>query len=337
MSTTAAKPASTKSAKPARKAAPRKLTTAPRYNNKSTNYRRRVTDSDNKTLLEKKKLVQELSDLQYMDAFDKEYAPSIQTMGNFNTLSKISRFSLSTSTSTETIFLFIPSTSGIYQTFAWNSAGGLIPQFQANGPIFSLSTEPPLEMRTFRSSVRIRNVTKADNVGGSIQLIQTATPLEIDWASTTSGDITSTYFGELKTMITQSSKSREYSGGEFCTGDKTLIMCPATLDGYQSWKSFNSDSGWSGLQISTNLGQTSMSMQTLMIYLPQNTEVNTYNFTICSQVALRYPVGTILNDLSRTQPSKVKTDEELQQLLYNVQSFSSTFVDRRERDRQSFY
>jgi len=80
-----------------------------------------------------------------------------------------------------------------------------------------------------------------------------------------------------------------------------------------------------------------MSMQNLLIYFPQGTEVNTYNFTICSQVAVRYPIGTILNDLSRTQPRKVKTDEELQQLLNNVQSFSSKFVDRRERDMQPFY
>jgi len=262
-------------------------------------------------------------------------------MGNFNTLTKISRFSMSTSTTTETIFLFMPSTSGVYQTLAWNADGVLIPNFYTNGPIFSLMTEPPLEMRTFRSSVRIRNVTKADDVGGSIQLIQTATPLEISWANTNSADITSDYFGELKSMITQSSKSREYSGQEFCTGDKTLVMCPATLDGYQSWKNFITpsltESGWSSLQISTNLGQTSMSMQNLLIYFPQGTEVNTYNFTICSQVAVRYPIGTILNDLSRTQPRKVKTDEELQQLLNNVQSFSSKFVDRRERDMQPFY
>lgn len=273
-----------------------------------------------------------ISDLKYMDAFGKDYPPAFPTMGNFNTLSKISRFSIDSSTTTDRILCFLPSTSGKYQTFLWETGGGLAAASSLNwAPTFTLGTEPPVEMKTFRSSMRVRNVTKANDVGGSIQVLQLAVPLTLGWNdSGVTADLTSAYFDELKSMITQSSKSREYSAHQFCTGDNSMVLCPATLDGYQSWTKFDATGGYSALQTMVNLGQMSMSMQTMMLLIPQTPTVNTYNISLCSQLGVRFALGTVLSDLARPQSSKVKTDSQMQTIVSNVQEYSNHFHNMSE-------
>ena len=130
-------------------------------------YVRQATDTYTATKkVYKEKSISKDFALNYLSPWYSSKAPAdSDSFGNFTTLNAVSRNTLTTSTTQDTIMVYSPSNQGLYSLMVWTADGSVAGDLN-NTPNRQFISSPPDISRTLRGGLRIRNLTTSQNVGG---------------------------------------------------------------------------------------------------------------------------------------------------------------------------
>mgnify|MGYP006894002840 CR=1 FL=1 len=244
--------------------------------------------------------------VEYLSPFNKNFPPmNPNSLGLGLVVSDFTRAPFSTSQTHKVILIYNPSCRGALQTGAWNastgvsyagggSIGGLSPTFKYS------SADAPLQLKPLRAGMRIKNLAPQIAREGSITVLQTASPVDIQFVPL-SYDINLATAQALVTAVETNPKSRQYTAEQLSTGNNELVSFPASSSAYNSYgKKFNPGFA-SGDQASTwaeAIEDQSMSV-TMIVFDVTPTAAQVYTLEFMGQSSLRYPQDTILGALQK--------------------------------------
>ena len=258
----------------------------------------------NKTIIDKSYA------LNYMSPFYSPTAPADESsFGNFVTLNSVARFTLNTYTDKDIVLVFCPGNQNVYQCIAFNDLGQAL-QPVNESPARKLLTEPPTMSRTLRGSLRFRNITSNQNVGGLAHVLTTSSAIGTNghWGDSTSSNVTIPYAAELFNSAARHPRSKSYTAHELSSGTNEVVSAICSNSDYHQYESFQIAGTTANLQGAFDKQDTHQSMNNIIISLPKTDVVNTYEFTLACQFAARYPMNTILSQFSKPAPKSSTPD-----------------------------
>lgn len=158
-------------------------------------------------------------------------------------------------------------------------------------------------IRPMRMTVRMRNVSKSEAVGGTVRVLQTLSPLE--WDDLAQGGsnaphpwLTQGYFNTVKNMIRQNPNAKTFSAHELET-THVVHAAPGNLEGLQHYHEYQimpliADPNFQTTLTSVlNEGSARRGLATVYILFDTNPWQNQYDVTIHSQDAMIYPLASL--------------------------------------------
>ena len=171
-------------------------------------------------------------------------------------------------------------------------------------------SDPPTTSRTLRGSLRFRNITSNQNIGGICHVLTTSSAIGTNghWANASSGNVTMPYAAELLNSAAQHSRSRSYTAQEMSTGTNEVVSAICSNSDYHEYKPFDTGATIADLQSAFDHQTTHMSMNNIIVSLPKTDIVNTYEFTLATQTAGRYPMNTVISSFAKPAPKSATDD-----------------------------
>lgn len=167
------------------------------------------------------------------------------------------------------------------------------------------NVDAPSHKRNSRFTMNILNTSSNTNLGGTITIIQTQSPLEYEFDATdTSLSVSVNFQTEILTMINNNARSKQYTGYE-CQKGLRLSLLPISLSALEEYDA-------PAIVLSTNpsqpakdvfnLANQTSSHGTLIIRF-DGIANQTYTMETHTQYAARYPNNTTLGGLGKPQPT----------------------------------
>lgn len=276
--------------------------------------------------------------LEYMSPFNKQSIPPSNNfaLGNFTTTDLLSRFTLSTSTTDNTIFIYDSKIRGIWQAGAWTGVKGagtapLVGQSHNQAPLYRFydgsSETQPIAVKPLRAGIKLKNVSENQLIGGTVRVLQISSPLEWEFeggASAGTATLTENFKNELLSMTEQNPRSVVYSGVEMSRGESEFVIAPCNASAYNSYGTlfYTSAVDTAKFEECVKSFVYDMSMNTIIFVFEPTTSVQKYTITMGGQYGFRYPANTILQHNAR-QPKATLTDGTIQRIHGDVQSHGS--------------
>lgn len=247
-----------------------------------------------------------------------------QASGKHVSLNTVSRFTISTGTTSPKVLVFNPSMQGYYQTMFFDATGVQSVNL-APSPLSRIAaTEPPVTSKTLLSSLRIINTTQSDMVGSSVRACIISSGLEPEWVNATSNDVTTNFASECIQFIRESSQTRTLSAHTL-TDQREIILARASSSDAHTFKPFQNASSVAGFQSQWDAAKTYQSHNMVLILLEPSTNTNSYEISLGELTAARYSQTSILSSLAQPSPSSTP---DFQKNLHNlVNSDDKVFQD----------
>lgn len=241
--------------------------------------------------------------LAYMDPEGKTTPPvAIQSCGNLTPINGCLRFNFPTSTTQNNylIFQWCPSDLrgiSLLDDGTWNIVTYRIPQLTSNAPYAT---------RPLRMSLEILNTSSYTNSTG--QVLVAMSPQQILWNSILLNDGlhgTAAGIASLDSFITSFTRTKTLAAADFIK-PKKWVFAPASHVGYSEWLDFgpaNYTAYGAAYLRELEPGADQDALTTLIVKMAPSASVNNYVYTIRIQEACRYPLNTVLGNLSVQQPT----------------------------------
>lgn len=271
--------------------------------------------------------------LKYMSPFDKNGIGPVlpQSLGNFLVTDNVKRNTLTTGSADPLVLLFCPSVRGVANTILLNGNTGI--HVTNSYTVYStlekyISSDTPTVTRCLRAGLKIKNLTNGQNRGGIIRVLQISSPLNFEWVSPTSCDLTAAFANSLLDMAKSHPRARTYTAEDLATGSNELVLAPATNAAYNGYgdEFFSNSFACSDMQDVFRRSQRDMSINNCIIVFEPVTPVsNQYEITNMTQDGMRFPANTLLNTLQK--PSRVDSTGKIQKTHDAVQALGSELHD----------
>jgi hypothetical protein len=177
-----------------------------------------------------------------------------------------------------------------------------------------LQNSPPVSMRPMRLSVRIRNLTKADNIEGVVRCVKLKSAITIDGERATMTGAYNTVQA-LETIFAAHTGVQTWTSQECANGTKQLDANPCHWVPYADYDIFQSITyDPDGRRDGGNTANTAMTtaaaklpLETLVFQFPYKgpgpADINnSFDITIQRQDACTFTPGTLLNSQQRPSP-----------------------------------
>lgn len=237
-----------------------------------------------------------------LSPWDKPYPPlNNSSLGNFLTYSALSRYTLTTDTTQTKVFVFQPSSRGLFTTGEWKADGTYTSGSSGAGPTkrFFSDTDQPTNIRILRSGLRICNISSNDSTQGLVRVYQGSSAIDYQFQSASSDNITSTFANELVAIVDKNPKSKEYSAHQMQT-QQEFVIAPCNFSSYNSYgKHPTYTDSTAQYQLDLKAPLDDMPMNVLILTFPPTTVAQSYSISMMSQLALRYPANQILSEISK--------------------------------------
>jgi hypothetical protein len=163
----------------------------------------------------------------------------------------------------------------------------------------------PSHVRPMRLSLTLRNVTKADDVAGSIRVLMLDDSIE--WAfSADGGSTTWANYNTLASLVENDSRAKTYSNNELRNGHR-WCLAPSSTEGMSNAKKFlpyvHTDT------ISPNVnhvesiiqGAAGRGLQTMLVLVPgsPSSAHQVYDWNVHDQTACYFPANTLGSTMAR--------------------------------------
>jgi hypothetical protein len=269
--------------------------------------------------------------LKYLSPFDKNNtAPLLpQSLGNFLTVDNMTRFEVPTSTSDPILVLFQPSVRGSINITGYNLTTGVA---IANSSQWSTrykyaTADTPTVIRCLRAGIRMNNISNSNTRDGVVRVLQFSSPLEFEFTSASSCDLTTNFASELLSMVRSHPRARSYTAESLSSGINELVVAQATNASYNSYGTdfFIPETTCAKTQEQFNNAQKDMSHNNVLIVLESTASVNKMEFTGMTQDGLRFPAFQLLSTLQK--PSRVDESGYIQRVHETVQGEGSALHD----------
>lgn len=271
----------------------------------------------------------------YWNAASYKVPPALTTtFGNFTTVNSVARFTISTTAGVPNQFQFMQTRSAIrtYQLeIPLTSTPGyrVWQQHQLN----SATNTVPLDIRPLRMCVKLRNTTAALDVAGSVKACLIPQSLVPTWGA--SNQLTAATWAAFWELVQDSPHSKVFTASEL-RKSHTMVMPPSSFVAYNSYSDFLSLTTADGAVMSaadwlaacglaalpifpatttTNWPTAEVpSMYILLVNIEPNSKVQSYDFEVYCQDAVRYPANSLAASMAKPASSQTLTESVIQQL-----------------------
>ena len=222
-------------------------------------------------------------------------------VGEFTNIPSINRFTVQTS-STQKEFLMVfysPTDVGAISIDATTGITDmhLLPHLtQAN----------PQQIRAQRLSVSIRNNTIAQNVGGTVRVLNTSQHFDIAWSTSNYRYMQGAAKDQLVALMESSPNARSYSGHAF-TQTREIHAPPACLQQFREYNTFHAysiateDDAHNGA-LYLKQGNNMMASNMIIIEFAPSAVTNTYDIAVHRSDACRFAQGSVLSAMATGAP-----------------------------------
>jgi hypothetical protein len=172
----------------------------------------------------------------------------------------------------------------------------------------------PVSLRPLRMSVRIRNITPGQSVGGSVRVIQAEDwPLTALTSNANPFEISSTIKDKWMNFVNSHPMSHTYSAAELRTTHR-FVLKPGQEIPFRSYHGFvqgmqandNNNHDFTAANTNFLFARTLEPITALVMYIPdlgENATENTYEVTVHFQDAAQYEPASAMHAQSRPPPS----------------------------------
>ena len=153
----------------------------------------------------------------------------------------------------------------------------------------------PTSLRPGCLSLRLRNITKNDNLEGVVRALVVPQPLE--WDITADRTVSQTFVNELKSMLENNPDAKSFTAQNFST-EKAFVIPPASIQQYKTPRNFQPISATVSTQdtiIKENSAEGKMC--TMILQFPATANANLYDIAVHDQSFGRYPANTMYSQL----------------------------------------
>jgi hypothetical protein len=174
-----------------------------------------------------------------------------------------------------------------------------------NPILFSeLTATQPTNIRASRGTVGIINSTAVQSVSGTISVLQIVNNLEWEFDTTVALNVTSTFQNEITAMLTNNSKSKEYSASDF-SSQKKFSLLPSSMAKLQEYRPFVDFTLLTNAQKAAHIIESAgnYSHGTLIIKFNSPSVANSYTLQYNGQLSCRHPANSLLGSLGKKTPN----------------------------------
>lgn len=160
----------------------------------------------------------------------------------------------------------------------------------------NMTTCGAAEMRAGRLGVQITNVTRADQVSGSVVVAHLSDPMVLDF--TNSNTITAASLNTLQAITDDDGRVKCYSAQQTANKPLNVYTHVSKMLSFSDHRAFVPHAAGSEQQ-EYNMGQAISGMSQILIRFKPGTSTQSYNCHIISQDFMRFPEGTLLSNTHR--------------------------------------
>lgn len=159
--------------------------------------------------------------------------PVPNSLGNFTYVKSSAMLHHDTGTGTETDFLVL----------MWTPTSSAGWRFYNNGTCNEvkhalLDTDKPAYIRPARTGVRIMNTTRGDYRGGMVSVYESSMPLNLGFTTSPTGQIDSATVTSLKALLSDTSRTKKYSGQQLAEKPLSVCLKPASAQQFAEWQAY---------------------------------------------------------------------------------------------------
>jgi hypothetical protein len=238
--------------------------------------------------------------LHQFDAFSRGQStlPVPGTLGNFVTVSSLSRNTLTTKVSgAGSKFLIVQWTQGQIRGVEMTESANIDPKFFA---LDALQSSPPQTIRPLCLSVSIRATSPFTSISGSVRIYNA--PQTVLWEFSSATAVTAAMVASIKSTMSSNPAVRTFSAAEMLTS-KRFVLLPASNLGYREYENYISLDDANGYQSQLLQASHAQKMNTLIFEFSESTSAVDYECVVADQSACRYAANqTLLSSLARPPP-----------------------------------
>ena len=192
-----------------------------------------------------KKKAKKLNPLQlklYLSPFKhSSYPPAVPGMGMYLCVTDQRRLQLTMAAGAgDFLLLFSPSVSGAINCYGWTSNGSSVTQvltdLATNYPYRTGGEKTtPVAWRPFRAGIKVQNLSASTARQGSIHILNSSSPIKIDWNGSATYDVSTLTFAGLASSILSNPRQRTYTAEQCSQGGASVIAYPTSMSAYNGW------------------------------------------------------------------------------------------------------
>jgi hypothetical protein len=241
-----------------------------------------------------------------------EFPPALASIGLFLTVTDQRRLQVTHAAgSGDLVMIFSPSVGGAINCHAWIGTGVSKTDF-----LTDLSTtypyriggnkQAPVSFRPFRAAVRCQNLSPATARQGSVHVLNSSSPISIDWLSSTTYDVSTLTLQGLISSVLSNPRQRTYTSEQLAVGGASVIAYPTSQSAYNGWCPSGfaaSTSTHEAQHTAWSEGEKWQPMSTIMLVFPAVAADQVYEITTCLQSGQRHHPASTLGGLQKNHTS----------------------------------
>lgn len=237
------------------------------------------------------------------------YVP--HSVGAFTTFDYTIRFTITLDTASTQLMIIQWTPSKLRGAVFKSTASTIQPLIYAQE---YLSSNAPNQIRPMRMGVSIKNVTRADQIAGTVVLLNTSDDLDFyGGVSSANGQLnftTTPNYDAFANAVKGHEKSHVLSAHELAFGRRTTTRPVSTvgMSGWRDWCNITTYNGSNASQVDTetlyalNQGNTFRNLSNVAVFFPNVATMQTYEVEVRGQDALTFSFGHLANKFAKDPP-----------------------------------
>jgi len=165
-----------------------------------------------------------------------------------------------------------------------------------------LSEAGPSSIRPLCATLKMRNYTESDKISGIVRVLMLSEPLDWEFSDLNTAELSTNFVNELSNMMSSHPGVKSYSGASFQTGKK-FVFHPTSLTQFKLYEPYDVSTTNADLCTMIKNAGTLNPMSTLILQFGATSNANSYDISLHTQDATRFPANTMYSQLAEIPPS----------------------------------
>ena len=167
-----------------------------------------------------------------------------------------------------------------------------------------LNTDKPHFIRPGRLGCRIMNGSRNDYVGGIVSVYESNMPLNLNFTTSSTGQVDAATITSLKDLMADSGRVRKMTGAQFASQPRDFWVRPASAQQFPEWQTYHDvNASTSDERQVLSFGLMHQGTSVVVLGFNDSSLANSYRAQILREDFCRYNGNTLGATVQRTPPS----------------------------------